>query len=510
MKRLSYYIALLAAVLLSACSGDDAVGEDLQSSTEEPLPDGMGRIRITIATPEHVNTRAVNANPWEDPDHEWERLQTFRIFICKASNNEVVQIISGDKTQMTAVTGSSHPYKQSEVLYSDPLEEGSYHIFATANYADGYAVGSTIDPDVTVKFPNGYSSTSADYFGEERNIPMTGRLTNSNGSMMPIGVANGITADAGTITVWRVIGKMQFYFANETSEKVRIKGIEVEPVNLASSGPGIYLFSRDDLTSTANLLTGEVSLPEDVDTGRVVYTPAAALELDAKNDANNTDEGTLFFYINETDATYTTTQNQLSLRFHIERQKPGTTGENASHWYDDEIRYGVTTNYVNNSNDYNGFNVIRRNDWIHIPVALRDWTFRVEPLAFVPIAGYPAVTLSSDALTTTFSTGGYIILQPFAQKNNDGTWRDFSDPEVTFVSMSWKNSDGNNVSGSGKIFVSPLAYDPVTKCITGELNNNLAAGTYMTTVTVNTKLGLSGSQFDYSFTFNIVLKKTTN
>ena len=118
--------------------------------------------------------------------------------------------------------------------------------------------------------------------------------------------------------------------------------------------------------------------------------------------------------------------------------------------------------------------------------------------------------LSSDALTATFSTGGYIILQPFAQKNNDGTWRDFSDPEVTFVSMSWKNSDGNNVSGSGRIFVSPLAYDPVTKCITGELNNNLTAGKYMTTVTVNTKLGPTGSQFDYTFTFNIVLKKTTN
>ena len=670
VRRLFYYMTLVAAVLLTACSDNDATIAD------EPLPEGMGRLRITLCTPEENPnlTRAVNVNPWEDPDHEWERLQTFRVFICKSSNNQIVQIIEGDKTQMSLVNGTTSTYKQSVNLLSDPLPAETYKVYATANFADGYSVGDVIDLDRTEKFANGYS---------EANIPMTGQLDGT------VTVVNAKETDAGIISVWRVMAKLQFEFTNMSSSKIRIKGIEVEPINQASSTkPGIYLFSKDNLESTANLvplfpagatkkgvsalwplntstlqttasvsmggvfastgltvgsklnasglrtagtvslqkfiataaigstkdndavitftvtpMTGMTFTPKNVtfkatrggtdggnfdvevtssgttttlatgerparyngdngvapftteysypissaattgavvvkiyvynlandkdyafsdvaisgdvtnntgaalqelvtlpagartDVGSVVYEPTEPLELNATNG-----EGTLFFYVNETDATYTTTENQLSVRFKIQRW-------NGSAWTDEEIRYGVTTHYSDGTTGHNGFNVIRRNDWIHIPVALRDWTFRVEPRAFVPIAGYPATTLSSDGLTTTFSTGGYIILQPFAQKNSDGTWRDFSDPEVTFVSMSWTNNDGSNVSGSGKILESPLVYDPVTKCITGVLNNSLTGGKYMTTVTVNTKLGPTGSQFDYSFTFNVVLQK---
>lgn len=665
VKNLIYYMCLLAVVLLTACSGDEAAMAD------EPLPEGMGRISITICTPEaNPNlTRAVNATPWEDPDHEWERLQTFRILICKASNNEVVQIISGDKSRMTAVTGTTSTYKQSADIQSDPLPAGSYHIFATANYADGYTVGSTVNPDATVKFANGYS---------EANIPMTGRLEGA------VTVVNGKDTDAGTVTVWRVMGKMQFEFTNETSEQVDILGVEVEPVNQASSsGPGIYLFSKDNLESTANLAplflanatktvsatwsldatptqnmaasvsmgnvftstalswgdkltaTGSVTTSDNVyklqkfkttenvsskddaavitlkmtpksgmtftpknisfkacrvgtnggyfdieaggttlatavrpprsngdngnlvppfyqeysyaisgasattdeyevkiylynlnnkeygfrdvvisgdvtnntgspiqeyitlptgattDVGPVSYEPSTALTLSASGGTGN-----LFFYVNETDATFTNKENQLSLRFKIQRN--GQT---------EELRYGVTTPYIDGQTGGNGFNVIQRNDWIHIPIHLTGWQFRVEPLAFVPIAGYPATTLSSDALTTTFSTGGFIILQPFAQKNNDGTWRDFTDSEVTFQSLSWTNSDGTNVFGSGKILESAFTYDAASGRIIGVLNNSLATGTYKTTVTVNVKLGPTGSQFDYSFTFNVILQK---
>lgn len=667
VKNLIYYMCLLAVVLLTACTDNEAAVAD------EPLPEGMGRIHITICTPEdNPNlTRAVNATPWEDPDHEWERLQTFRILICKASDNQIVQIITGDKTKMTEVNGTTSTYKQSVSIQSDPLPAGSYHIFATANYADGYSVGDVIDTDRTEKLTNGYSET---------NIPMTGRLT------APVTVVNGTETDAGTITVWRVMGKLSFEFTNETSEQVQILGIEVEPINQASTtGPGIYLFSKDNLASEANLVplfpanttktvsatwalddvptqggaatvslggvfastalswgsklsaTGEattydnayklqkfkatenisskdndavitlkvtpaagmsftpknislkackvgtnggkfdveaggttvaaevtppryngaggnyeppffkeysyaingtattaeytvkiylynlnakeyafrdivisgdvtnntgaalqehISLPTGAltDVGPVSYAPATALTLGANGSSNAT--GILFFYVNETDASFTTTNNQFSIRLKIRR---------GSHT--EELRYGMTTPYIDGTTGGNGFNVIRRNDWIHIPIHLTDWQFRVEPLAFVPIGGYPATMLSSDALTATFSTGGYIILQSFAQKNNDGTWRDFTDKEVTFVSLTWKNSDGTNVSGTGKIFETAPTYDAASGRILGVLNNSLAAGTYKTSVTVNVKLGSSGSQYDYAFTFNVILQK---
>ncbi len=682
VKRLFRYATLLAAVLLTACSGNEA------ADTELPLPEGKGCIRLTICSPENGGTstkspitRAVNATPWEDPDHEWEKLQTFRILICKASDNKVVQIISGDKSQMSAATTLPSTFKSATVT-SQPLEAGNYYIYATANFDDGYSVGDTFNPDATVKFANGYSET---------NIPMTGKLMETNGTLKSVAVSNGTETDAGTLALWRVVGKLSFEFVNETSEEVKILGIEVEPINQASTtGPGIYLFSKDNLASEANLspyihsdtdqeasvtatwplhdvgtitlpanasvsvadvleqaqmtsnlsatgqvtaedathttlqkfkvttkttsrndnavitltvkpksgytfkptslsftasrvgtdggnfdvvtesgstttvvATGEqparyngkngsheppfvtaydynlnsaatdgiftvkiypynlenkefafsdvvisgivkstetvtretITLPEGArtDVGPVNYTPASSQQTVGASGGTRT----LFFYVNETDASFTTTNNQFSIRLKIRR---------GSHT--EELRYGMTTPYIDGTTGGNGFNVIRRNDWIHIPIHLTDWQFRVEPLAFVPIGGYPATMLSSDALTATFSTGGYIILQPFAQKNNDGTWRDFTDTEVTFVSLTWKNSDGTNVSGTGKIFETAPTYDAASGRILGVLNNSLAAGTYKTSVTVNVKLGPpSGSQYDYAFTFNVILQK---
>lgn len=507
MKRRHYIFLIplfvLMAMLMVACSSDEAT-DDVQ-----PLPEGMGRICISICTPENNPnlTRAVNVSPWEDPDHEWEKLQTFRILICDA-DHKVVDIISGTKADMTGETGTPSTYnKRSRVLRSNALTAGSYYIYATANYNDGYSVGSTVNPDATVKFANGYSATGTTQFGDENPIPMTGKLTSA------VSVSSGTETDAGVISVWRVMGKMQFYFTNEADHNIRIVGVEVEPINQASAdGPGIYLFSKDNLESINNLAPGAtpptgkegITLPNGArtDVGTVRYQPATIpLTLAAKNDGNTEDEGTFFFYVNETDATFTTTENQLSLRFKVQRQRAD------NQWYDEEIRYGVTTHYGNGTTGQDGFNVIRRNDWIHIPIHLTDWQFRIEPLAFVPIAGYPAKTLSNDALTATFSTGGMIALQPFVKKYNDKTWRDFDDSEVTLVDIHWKNSDGTDEYGSDMIVKSAFAYDSYSRCIIGELNNDLTGGPYKTTFTVSVKLGPEGSQFDYTFTFNVILQK---
>ena len=690
VKHLIYYMSLLATVLLSGCASDE------MTDIEQPLPEGMGRLRVTLCAPENATTtRGVNVVPWEDPDHAWEQLKTFRILICTesatAGKYDVVDVISGTGSELTEVAhtdegnvgtpnflSSTH---KSGTFTSNPLEPGAYYIFAVGNftnaeYADKFAIGKTIDPDETVKYANGYSET---------DIRMTGRI------------ASSVTVTAGvenpcTISIWRVQAKMQFEFTNESAESIEILGIEVDPINQASSsGPGIYLFSKDNLTSTANLApldestttvskgvtatwalndnetittplngiisetslltsaqlalgskltaTGSVTAEDEAktklqkfkttenienkdeasfitltvtpksglsfkptdlsftasrvgtdegkiavvagsttlaenqqparyngkgglheppfitkynykltsdattdpfvikiylyglkqkeiafsdivitgtvmdveqtmsgtkeyltlppapsgadkksgreDVGPVTYTPASAVTLSA-----NGGKGTLFFYVNETDASFTTTQNQLSLRFKIKR---GSIIE--------EIRYGVTTHYGDGTTGHDGFNVIRRNDWIHIPVVLTDWQFRIEPLAFVPIAGYPATTVSSDGLTATFSTGGMIALQPFIKKYSEETWRSFDihDPEISDISISWKSQ-----TGSESLVTTPFIYDPVTKSIIGELNNNLGAGTYKTSITVNATL----DSYPYSFTFNVWLKKT--
>lgn len=580
-RIISWLMGLGCLLLVAACSSEsDVVKDELQ-----PLPEGMGRIHVTICTPEHAQTRAVNAVPWEDPDHEWERLQTFRILICQASGDEyeVKSVIAGTKDNLTEVThttatsdetpdpsASMSSTHKSGTFVSEPLTEGTYYIFAVANftadeYAADYDVGKTIDFYAIKQYANssnyyivGDAAQDAKY--NLPNIHMTGWLNNTDDDgnfvpqLKPIGLSNGEEKDAGTITVWRVMSKMQFEFTNESDKDIKILGIEVDPIyKVSSSAPGIYLFSKDDLESTDNLAPGTgVTLPDGArnDMGTVEFVPPTVdsnsqpLILAAKNDGD-THKGTLYFYINESDATFTTTNNQYSLRFKVQRKKDD------GNWYDEEIRYGVTTHHDLGNNDpyggySGGFNVIRRNDWIHIPIVLTDWQLRIEPLAFVPIAGYPATTLSNDGLTATFSTGGMIALQPFIKKYSDSTWRSFGDSEITYgdvvmdsedntkkndeaswaASIHWKNADGDTKSGNDKIVKTPFAYDLVTKCIIGELNNNLDAGNYTdngisvytkdghryfkTTFTVCLRLGPDDDetkQYVYTFTFNVILKK---
>lgn len=516
-KRLLKPLLVVIAILLAACSSDTATDESA------PLPDGMGRIRISICTPENNSdiTRAVNTTTtWLEPNQNWEKLHSFRILIFDKTTGKLEDIIESTEPTMTA--SPSDPSYQYATVTSGLLPAGTYYVYATANchksvnandaYDDGFVKGNTytkatIDA-MTLKLANGYS---------EKNIPMSGKLTTAPGgnTLREVTVTAGSITDVTDtpLTVWRMLSKLQFEFTNDASTKVRVYGVEVEPINQASSsGPGVYLFSKDDLTSENNLEAGTgIHLPAGAkaDKGTTKYeSTTPLLTLDAKG--GTTPTGIIFFYVNETDATFTTTENQFSVRFKIKRLKSGKSGDDPTDWYDDEIRYGLTTNHDGTSG---GFNVIRRNDWIHIPVKLTDWMFRIDILDFVPIAGYPASKLSSDALSATFETGGLVALRPLVKKFTDATWRKFSDSEVTLVDYTWKNVDGVKQKGTKKIIKEAYAYDDVNNCFIFELNTAAAAdldagaGEHMTTLTVNLLLGPSGSQYPYSFSCNIILKK---
>ena len=239
--------------------------------------------------------------------------------------------------------------------------------------------------------------------------------------------------------------------------------------------------------------------------GNMTYTPTTD-KLVAHEGHRSTGEGqtpvTFTFYVNESvapiDNTSAVTGNGSGLFYLTLGIKTGT-GEDVVYSHALIDQQGSTTN------DNGAWHYIARNDYRVIPVILSDWLLRIEPLAFVPIAGYPAVMLSSDAQKATFSTGGPIILQPFVKKRSEANWRDFTDPEVEFVSIHWSNSDGDDRSGTGKILESPLQYDTTSKCIYGVLNNSLAAGLYKTAVTVTVKLGPAESQYTYSFTCDVIL-----
>ena len=695
MKHIYLFIMLLVTLLAISCADDDR-------QTADNIPDGYGKLIITIRTPEAAQTRAVNTTiPWLQGTGEERAIKSYHLLVC--SGNTILQAISGDAMALGAHEADPKNYFPSTgTITTDilPVDTYDFTFYCLANFtsemltATGLTIsnGKVTNTELPANFETKVMQPIANGIVAvpTTGLPMTGKLTQNSVSI----TRRTTTTINDPIILWRMMAKLEFQFTNETSSEVRVKGIEVEPINQAkaANGSGIYLISQDNLfslnnqaaqyvsatvnktgltatwalhdanmqteavesevgllaqaqlswgyklqatgqmtasyeggpaylqkfnptevvstrddgaaitltvkpmngltfkpthlsfsacrigtdggkidvatvidnvetTITADLVparndgghsnqpsnysysldcsytsecrikiylknlaidkeyafsdfvitgdvknadgaTGEgITLPYQSlkDVGPVTYESTGdthLLKLDGASGTNPT--GTLYFYVNETDATYTTIENQLSVRIKLARWNSTTNA-----WYDDEIRFGLTTPYTDGTTGGDGFNVIRRNDWIHIPIHIRDWQFRIEPVAFVPIAGYPAKTLSSDGLSATFSTGGPIILKPFAQKNNDGTWRDFSDPEVTFVSLTWKNSNGTNVSGDDKIIEQAFTYDSYSKCIYGVLNNNLSSGTHKSTVTVNVMLG----SYSYSFTFNVVLKK---
>ena len=202
------------------------------------------------------------------------------------------------------------------------------------------------------------------------------------------------------------------------------------------------------------------------------------------------------------------------------------------------MRYGFTVNSETSGSAWktgttNGFDYIRRNDWIKIPIMFTDWTFRIEALPFPPIAGFQARVLSADALSITFNSGGYIFLRPMFRNNHDpeGVWRGFDDSDVTFVlpgepyivngspAVEQEITDDNVYGWTTPATGVAESIDPTTSTgivitgdlaileqrfvqlasgdIVGKLTNNKIAG--MITVTI--KLQLEG--FAYQFNYNI-------
>lgn len=315
-----------------------------------------------------------------------------------------------------------------------------------------------------------------------------------------------VTAETETIEliVIRMMAKIEVDVYNDGETDATIHSISLTEItknaddnlkllpNLSDAGHGSM-----EVTTHGDI---QPNLPTNAPKGNMTLYPSSVQGAVSKTGHKSTGTGQtpvkFIFYVNESTAP-TNSSGHYYLSLGIK------TGSGSDVVYS----HALISDEGSSDDDHGKWNYIARNDYRVIPIVLTDWQFRIEPIAFVPIAGYPAVTLSSDALKATFSTGGFIALQPFVKKRTEATWRDFGDPEVTFVSVSWTNSDGTDISGSDEIVKTAFAYDAVSKYIIGEINHDkvTAGHTNKTAVTVTVKLGPSGSQYTYSFTCDVII-----
>ena len=551
-----------------ACSSDD------EAASVEQRPDGKVPVRLHLRVAgegdgSHFNTRA----PWKDAnatDDEMMNVWTVIAVHAEDDTETPKRFETGDIAFIHASIPAADKREIDDLVY---LEPGKYDFYNFANFEPGVVTGilgipdterfltpvnSNGAPSATVEFPYldffsdfgaGYTgpldiygvysltwgNTSDlkiklhDYYTDGDNSGDTGVASTSvqvNGNGFdPTASDNGFQSkgipmsnyqqitvtgeeDVDLIVV-RMMAKIELQIQNTGSNPVTITTASLTDITDNTEGTtdsNIMLLPKYTNPASANTMNNvhkdiRPNLYKDATKGNFTHNVDKTIAEGATE--------TVIFYVNESEHpinnTSATIGNGTGL-FYL------TLGIKTGNGQEVVYSHALINQKGSTAADNDAWDYIARNDYRVIPVVLTDWLFRVEPLAFVPIAGYPPVTLSSDAQKATFSTGGMIALQPFVKKRTDATWRDFSDPEVELLSITWTNSDDteteSSISGDGKIIKTAFAYDPISHCIIGELNNSKSGGPHKTAVTITVKLGPStGPQYTYSFTCDVILDK---
>lgn len=567
--RIFKHIALFALLLLTACQSDETTGQEggIQpdgkvrvrlnvgvegSQRTRAWQDGANAVTAemmnvwTVVAVNNADNKVVSiyaCKPFGEPDQEIDNYVelpatgTYRFYSFANMSPKVVMSlleISG--------TGGATPKARTREGNEDPTtgnepsgggnEGGSSASAGTSYQSSGDAVGSvtsnmpagTTDDFCTndnsyqqnkfysIAFASDATVTADDANAKTVNIAgnnfdVTADNNGFGAKGIPMSNVQTITVTAETETieliVIRMMAKIEVDVYNDGENDATIHSISLTDITKNADG---NLKLLPQLTSGANTMEYVHSdIRPNLGTapkGNMTLYPPSVQGAVIKTGHKSTGEGQtpvkFIFYVNESEA-----PDNGSGMFYLSlgiKTGSGTDVVYSHALVNSQSTDATAPNYK--------WNYIARNDYRIIPVVLTDWQFRIESIALAPIAGYPAMTLSSDGLKATFSTGGFIALQPYVKKRTDTEWRDFSNPEVQVQSVSWKTKGDatENPSGDDKMIKTPFAYDSSTHYIIGELNNNLSSGTYTTAVTVTVKLGPSGSQFTYSFTCDVILQ----
>lgn len=571
--RLLYLSAFSTLFMLMACQSDDTTeqGAGLQSdgTVRVHLKVGVAGSKTTRAwtdkeadTKEMMNVWTVVAvsdadnkvvsiwacKPKGEPDQEIDdyvelpAVGTYRFYSFANMSPKVVMSLLGISGSGAATAKSARTREGNEdpTTGNEPSgggnEGGSSASAGTSYQSSGDAVGS-----VTSNMPAGttddFCTNDNSYqqnkfysiaFDASQTASVESKTVNIAGNNFDVTAddngfgAKGIpmsnvqtiavTAETETIEliVIRMMAKIEVDVYNDGETDATIHSISLTEITKNADGNLKLLPNLSDAGHGSMEVTthGDIqpNLPTNAPKGNMTLYPSSVQGAVSKTGHKSTGTGQtpvkFIFYVNESTAP-TNSSGHYYLSLGIK------TGSGSDVVYS----HALISDEGSSDDDHGKWNYIARNDYRVIPIVLTDWQFRIEPIAFVPIAGYPAVLLSSDAQKATFSTGGMIALQPFVKKRTETTWRDFDDSEVNpgvgtswNESITWKNDNGSKVSGTDNIIKTPFTYDPVTKYIIGELNNDLSESK-KTAVTITMKLGTAPNQYTYSFTCDVNLQK---
>lgn len=411
-----YVLALLAALALPACSEDDATATLAPDVTgkEETVQKVNVKVNLSTRSLSSSLTRATEPGKLVlDPSgaeldlngtknehindwfmiivHAGDHADAGKIAcIAKRSDSNILnagssasEAVTKEQFHLSLVPGKYHVYTFGNIQYSTFMSALGQHKGHTGT--DPYTLnGGDEMPDIK------------DFAWEEfhnRVIKETDLIPLSS-------VDSDLEVDVQTsmeIELERVIGKIQFYFANHTSSKwIRIKKFELMPIRTKT-----YLIEHDKEG-------GMVATPDHVHNDAketILRVNHSSSETDPlKKDITGTPwtgwvvpeatkTGNIFakcpdlgFYVNESvpEVSNAYPLGHFKLRLEIERII----------WENDQDKVvGTETR----SSMLHNLTAIERNQWYMQPIMFTDWVLQPEIHYYPPIGGYPVVQIEESS-----------------------------------------------------------------------------------------------------------------
>lgn len=511
-----YSLTLTVLLMLTACQSDNV---EEQGGAQDS--DGMALVTLRIAP----DNGKASTREWQDPNAKAQPDRTEMMY------SWIVLITDGEKIVKkfanSAVTDANAEID--DVCQNEPIAAGTYSVYSFANISEEalyFMLGvSSLAPNTSLTDAM-VAAATAPINGNGFVPSSTQGIPMSNKQILEVPSSGSITKD---LIVVRMLAKIEVQVFNDGTESATIESISLTDVT-ANVPANVPLNSSNNLMLLPNYGT-TTNYPDDMEYHHQDLQPNLATTFKRGNITYSLSEGNLSAPSGNVVAATghkSTGEGQTPVIFTFYVNESIAPDNGSGLFY---LSLGIKTGsgtdvvyshaLISNTAD-DEWSYIARNDYRVIPVILTDWLFRVEPLAYVPIAGYPTATVSSDGLKVTFNTGGMISLQPFVKKRTEPNWRDFGNAEVNpgvevmdegvldveaswNASITWINSDGTKESGENYIVKTPFTYDSANKCFIGELNSNkVNSGQNKTAVTITVKLGPpDGAQFTYSFTCDV-------
>lgn len=354
MKFIKAIYTLIVLMLVTSCVSDFEGDNTTDQSNGIPMPITLKittRSMNTTEAPEGFYTDDINEIGTDN-----ELINSyFVVFVHDAGSQKgrIASIISRDPSHHDAV--------QFEEIETK-IPEGYYVIYAFANIsktAVETAIGTTLTEGITM--PD--ISNTVWPFNTTRNadtlVPMSNKQTVNFTSH-----ANPSFA----IEVVRMVGKVQFYFRNQTSYPLTIVDYNIQPLSNAC-----YLLGRTD--SGKPIIPGSANKNVSF-TGSL--TDSEALMVQDDEEYHTTSAFCIYTAESHVTKKVHTTEHYV-MTFNLKHHIPG--GE-----VTESQRFSLTPNQ---------FSYILRNQYIIQPITFTDWVLEPEARFYPPIGGYPTVKMES-------------------------------------------------------------------------------------------------------------------